>query len=133
MEYLQQGIKPEDKGYTIEDYIKKAEQLKLESFQCEKAAFDMTVRKVIDSGLIYKNCSHRDTVQNNGKGDFEEYGRLVSFMYKCNECKQGVNRHDCHIEGEVYYMTCNEARIVNVAAANYGLKGSINTATRFRD
>src|SRR6188508_3049689 len=99
MQYLQQGTKPEDVGYTIEDYLKKAKQLREESLQCEKAAFDMTVRKVIDSGLIYKNCNHKYIEKNDGKGQFSTYGRLASFQYRCNQCLQGVNRHDCHIEG----------------------------------
>lgn len=133
MEYLQQNVKPEDVGYTVEDYIKKANELVVESEQCRKAAFDMVVRKVIDSGLIYKKCNHKYVQENDGKGDFKEYGKLQSFMYRCNQCMEGVNRHDCHIEGESYYMTCNEARVVNMAATNYGLDGEIRTATRFRD
>ena len=133
MEYLQQGVKPEDVGYTVEDYIKKADELEEDRRKCLKAAFDMTVRKVIDSGLVYKQCNHKYVEKNNGKGVFDRGGRLASFTYKCNQCNQGVNRHDCHIEGETYYMTCNEARVVNMAATNYGLQGEIATATRFRD
>ena len=129
MEYLQQGVKPEDVGYTAEDYIKKANQLYAEQQQCLKAAFDMVVRKVIDSGLVYKECNHKHIEKTKGSKEIE----FPSFQYKCNQCNQGVNRHDCHIEGESYYMTCNEARVVNTVASNYGLQGSIRTATRFRD
>ena len=133
MEYLVKGQKPEDVGYTVQDYINKAKQLKDDAWKCEKAAFDMTVREVIDSGLIYKQCRHNNVKKNDGKGVFEIFGKLESFMYQCQQCEQGVNIHECHIEGEVYYMTCNEARIVNMAATNYGLDGSITTATRFQD
>src|SRR6185503_17686915 len=121
MEYLQQGVKPESVGYIPEDYIKKADQLYIEYQQCLKAAFDMVVRKVIDSGLVYKNCRHTCVKGNDQKGDFARHGKLEAFTYKCLECNEGVNRHDCHIEGETYYMTCNEARVVNTAAQNYGL------------
>ena len=133
MEYLQKGVMPEDVGYQIEDYIKKAGELAEDRYKCLKAAFDMVVRKVIDSGLVYKKCRHTNVEKNDGKGEFKEYGRLASFTYKCLQCNEGVNRHDCHIEGETYYMTCNEARVVNMAATNYGLDGEIRTATRFRD
>ena len=133
MEYLQKGVMPEDVGYQIEDYIKKAGELEQDRYKCLKAAFDMVVRKVIDSGLVYKNCRHKCVKGNDEKGDFARNGKLEAFMYKCLECNEGVNRHDCHIEGETYYMTCNEARVVNIAATNYGLVGEIQTATRFRD
>jgi len=51
----------------------------------------------------------------------------------CNKCNIGVNRHDCHIEGEKYYFSCDEARVINNVARQYDVEGSITTATSVRD
>ena len=134
MEYLLKGQKPEDVGYTPEQYIEKAKGLREDAAQCEKAAFDMIVRKVIDSGLVYKNCSHKEVKKVKHDPDRFLTRSEGIFQYHCEQCGLGVNRHDCHIEGETYYMTCDEARVVNMAARTHGImNGSIKTATSFRD
>lgn len=90
----------------------------------KRLAFDMILRKVVDSGLVYGICKHKNP---------QSYNGTEAFIKWCNNCSRGLNIHYCQDENENFYFTCDEARVINNVARQYGVEGSINTATKVRD
>ena len=146
MQYLKQE-REQDVDYLtqFEQNTETIRQLTQENKTLQRKAFDSIVRKVIDSGMVYLQCNHKHVTlldkraQNPRKlvpeSHLDQYSDLeYSIFYaQCNNCMLGVNRHDCSVEGETYYFTCDEARVINNLARQYGILGSIQTATKVRD
>lgn len=127
-------------------------ELKQQNDKLHKSLFDSIVRKVIDAGFVHMKCRHRNVKVNKNREQDEldrmrreaemrlwtTGGRTPSlergiFYGQCQECGVGINKHDCSIEGETYYFTCDEARVINNVARQHGISGSIHTATQIQD
>lgn len=146
MQFLKQ--EKQEELDTPDKYINKfvqnretIQRLTAENMVLERQALDMTIRKVIDSGLVFMGCSHKNITKydklskeqkSNLKKRIKDY-LDHEFEYVCLSCGIGLNEHTCSVENEKYYFSCDEARVINNVARQYGINGHIETATRVRD